>query len=287
MTRQGFNMRSFVSMLTFAGFIIMGITGIILFITPAGRIAYWTNWTFLGLTKTQWGNIHIVSSLVFVASGIVHTWLNWKPLKGYLAGRAHKGFSFSREMAIAGVLSLFLIVGAILEIPPLGSFLKFNASIKDAWIVDEAYDPPFGHAEMLSIKGFAKKMDIDLKGAVKTLQAKGIKIDSIDDALEKIARDNKISPMEIYRILKPLEKVDNDTGGAVYTAGMIEERFAGTGIGQKTLTQVCAQLKFDCSMARKRLKAKGIEIGEGEKIKESAERYDMNPLDFLKIALLE
>jgi hypothetical protein len=287
MTKQGFNMRSFVSMLTLAGFLIMGTTGIILFITPAGRIAYWTNWTFAGLTKTQWGNIHIVSSLVFVAAGIVHTWLNWKPLKGYLSGRAHKGFRLSWEMAIAGLLALFLVFGAALEIPPLNSLLNFNASVKDSWIVEEAYEPPFGHAEMLSLKGFAKKQGIDISGAVETLQSQGIKVVSVDDAMEKIAQDNATSPMELYRIIKHLEKASDDTGEAVYTTEMIEERFAGTGIGQKTLVQVCEQLGLDYSIARKRLGQKGIKIGAGEKIKDSAERYDMNPLDLLKIALVE
>jgi len=287
MTNQGFNKRSFVSILTLAGFIIMGITGIVLFVTPAGRIAYWTNWTFAGLTKTQWGNIHIVSSLVFVVSGIVHTWLNWKPLKGYFTDRTHKKFRLSWEMAIAGVLAVFLVVGAALEIPPLGSFLKFNESVKESWIVEKAYEPPFGHAEMLSLKGFAKKMDIDLSGALDALQSEGIEVPRVDDSLEEIARENKISPMEIYRIIKPLENIGNDTGETVYTAEMIEERFAGTGIGNKTLVEICAQLGLEISTARTRLKEKGIEMGEGEKLKDSAGRHGMNPMDLLKIIAVE
>ena len=287
MSKQGFHTRSLISLLTLAGFIVMGITGIILFITPAGRIAYWTDWTFLGLDKTQWGNIHIVSSLVFLLAGIVHTWLNWKPLKGYLAGRGAQGFRISRETAIAGVLAIFLIVGAALELPPLGSFLQFNTSVKDSWIVNEDYEPPFGHAEMLSLKGFAKKMDLDLDNAVQSLQAEGINIASVDDALEKIARENKTSPMEIYRIIKPRGEGSGKILETVYTVEMIEERFTGTGIGQKTLPQICRQLGIECSTVRTRLAAKGMDIGDSEKIKDSAERYDMNPLDLLKIIAVE
>ncbi len=287
MSKQGFNTRSLISLLTLAGFIIMGTTGIILFITPAGRIAYWTDWTCLGLDKTQWGNIHIVSSLVFLLAGIVHTWLNWKPLKGYLAGRRAQGFRISRETAIAGALAVFLIVGAALELPPLGSFLQFNASVKDSWIVNDDYEPPFGHAEMLSLKGFAKKMDLDLDDSIETLQAAGINIARVDDSLEKIARENKTSPMEIYRIIKPRREVSGDIKERVYTVEMIEERFAGTGVGQKTLPQICQQLGIECSMARTRLAANGIDIDESEKIKDSAERYDMNPLDLLKIIAVE
>ena len=122
---------------------------------------------------------------------------------------------------------------------------------------------------------------------MEALQSQGITVVSVDDAIEKIAQDNATSPMELYRIIKHLEKAGDDTGEAGFTAEMIEERFAGTGIGRKTLAQVCEQLGLDCSIARKRLGQKGMEIGEGEKIKDSAERYDMNPLDILKLIVEE
>ncbi|MBN2297594.1 MAG: DUF4405 domain-containing protein [Deltaproteobacteria bacterium] len=239
MNKKVFNKRAFISVLTFAGFLIMGITGIILFITPAGRIAYWTNWTFAGLTKTQWGNIHIVSSLLFLIAGILHTWMNWKPLMGYIRNKVKRGIRFSWELGITLCILLFIIVGAVLEIPPFGSFLGFNEFVKESWIASESHEPPFGHAEMLSLKGFAKKMDIDPKGAVEALQSKGVRIVSVDDSLEKIAHENKTSPMELYLMIRHLEKPDMAPGSQVYTAEMIEEKFAGSGIGQKTLGQVC------------------------------------------------
>lgn len=295
MKNREFNKRAFVSFLTFAGFFVLGITGIILFISPAGRIAYWTNWTFAGLTKTQWGNIHIVSSLIFLIAGIFHTWLNWKPLTGYIRDRIRGGFRFSRELGIALCIALFIIVGSALEIPPIGSFLGFNESVKESWIVDKSYEPPFGHAEMVSLKGFSKKMGIDLKGAVKALESRGIVIANVEDALDKIARENKMSPMQIYMIIKPLESSGDNTvrtgegtaPGNVYTAEMVEEKFSGSGIGQKTLTEVCSQLGIDCAVVRSRLAGKGIEMKESEKMKDCAHRYKMNPLDLLKIMAVE
>ena len=44
----------------------MLVTSIILFITPQGRVAYWADWRLMGLTKTDWGNIHIVVGFLFL-----------------------------------------------------------------------------------------------------------------------------------------------------------------------------------------------------------------------------
>lgn len=280
--------RAFVSFLTTAGFIIMALTGIVLFVVPEGRIAYWTNWTFLCLTKKDWGSIHIVSSLIFMIAGLFHLYFNWKPLKGYIVDKVKGGINRAWEMVIALCITVFLVAGAILELPPLNHFLKFNEFVKDSWIISEEYEPPFGHAELLSLEGFAKKMDLDLNNVLNDLRSVGIKVVSVEDSLEKIAKENNTSPMELFRIMNP----SGDSGGIIiedisYTAEMLEDKFAGTGIGNKTLTQVCKQLGLDCTDVRKRLAAKGIEIEESEKLKESAERYNMNPLDLLKVAVVE
>ena len=49
--------RGFVSLLTALSFLIMAVSGLILFIVPEGRIANWHDWRFLGLTKNQWGDM--------------------------------------------------------------------------------------------------------------------------------------------------------------------------------------------------------------------------------------
>jgi len=130
-------------------------------------------------------------------------------------------------------------------------------------------------------------MDIDLNSAFKSLRSAGINVVSAEDSLEKIAKENNTSPMKLFRIIKPEGNAGNEIQGSFHTAEMIEERFAGTGIGNKTLEQVCVQLGLDCTAARNRLAEKGMEIQEDEKLKESAERYNMNPLDFLKAAAVE
>jgi len=45
----------------------MTFTGILLFITPPGRVANWTNWQIFGLTKELIANIHSTFMVLFVA----------------------------------------------------------------------------------------------------------------------------------------------------------------------------------------------------------------------------
>jgi hypothetical protein len=40
-------------------FLIVSFSGIILYMTPQGRVANWTNWTLLGLGKHDWSAVHI------------------------------------------------------------------------------------------------------------------------------------------------------------------------------------------------------------------------------------
>ena len=48
-----FSWRAMTSMMTTGGFLIMGVTGLMLFATPEGRLAYWVDWSLGGLTKEE------------------------------------------------------------------------------------------------------------------------------------------------------------------------------------------------------------------------------------------
>ena len=55
--------RSLTAFLVTWSFLVLTITGLVLYIVPQGRIAYWVHWSLLGLEKEQWGwrkigNIH-------------------------------------------------------------------------------------------------------------------------------------------------------------------------------------------------------------------------------------
>lgn len=287
MNKQGFHSRGFISFLTFAGFLIMTLTGVVLYLVPYGRIAYWTDWRMLGLTKTDWGNIHIVSSLFFLIAGGYHLFYNWKAFVNYLMNKVSGGLRLKRELALTSAIGVLIIFGALYQIPPLRYIIDLNEYIKDSWIISKEYEPPFGHAEELSLKVFAKKMNIDLDKALEEFKGKGIAIENIADSLKEIAKLNRTSPMDIYMIIRKFEQREESREERVYTPESIEEKFAGTGVGRKTLPELSVELKFDLFATREKLSALDINMKDTETLRKAADRHTMTPLDILKVILVD
>ena len=287
MNKNKLHKRGLTSFFTLFGFLIMGITGLILYIVPQGRIAYWVNWKFLGLTKTDWGNIHILASLLFIVAGAFHTYFNWKPLMNYFRDRISHGLKLKWELFISLALSVLIVFSALFSIPPLAYLLDFNEYVKDRWIVSENYEPPFGHAEELSLEVFAKKMGIDLEKAQTELQTNGIVFNSPKETLLEISEANQISPMALYMLIKKFEKTLSFEQVKNYTPEMVEVEFAGTNLGNKTLEMICENLNIEIEYAQNRLHQNEIEMSKEEKLKNTAERYALNPIDILKAILIE
>jgi hypothetical protein len=281
------NKRGLVSFLTLFGFLIMSLTGLVLYVMPEGRVAYWILWEFVGLSKTDWGNIHILSSILFIVAGVFHIYFNWKPLMNYLRDKVRKGIRLRRELLISSVLSVWIILGALWPVPPLSYFLDFNNWLKKTWVVEDDYEPPFGHAELMPLNTFCKKMDIDLKAAVQELHAMGIRFESNRDTLEVIARANRISPMNLYLAIKKFEPVPTPEQLGSYTPESIEVQFSGTGIGNRTVRSICTKLGLDPERSAVRMKAAGFSDDLDQTLKSIAQSANTQPIEIMKVLLID
>ncbi|MDI6800672.1 MAG: hypothetical protein QMD01_01250 [Thermodesulfovibrionales bacterium] len=87
-------------------------------------------------------------------------------------------------------------------------------------------------------------------------------------------------------MIKKFERKEIEIG-IVYTPELVDEKFAGTGVGRKTLAQICEENNIDLNLAKKKLSENGISAKKGETTKEIASRYDKLPMDILKIILVE
>jgi len=259
-------MRKITSLTLGISFLIMTYTGIMLFLCPHGRVAYWSGWKLLGLDKTQYGNLHTTSMLVFVFFGILHIYYNWKAILNYLKDKAKKISFTKKEFLIALGLNIVFIVGTLSLIPPFSSFLNFEESIKDAWTL-RLGEPPYGHAELSKLKLFCSKMGIDLKSASIKLKQRGIKF-SENDTLLDIAKTNNTTPDTIYKIIKPSD----------------EHLSLPPNLGKQTLKDLSQMGKINLKDAISKLKSMGIkDISKDMKIKEIADKLDKNPIDIYKI----
>jgi ABC-type Fe3+-siderophore transport system permease subunit len=93
--------RAMTSVLIAASFLILLITGVVLFVSPPGRIANWTNWTILSLRKQEWIGLHVWFSTLFLLVTIFHLVFNWRPLMTYFKDRMTRRLGFRLEWLVA------------------------------------------------------------------------------------------------------------------------------------------------------------------------------------------
>lgn len=287
MRRNQFNVRALTSLLIGAGFLILTISGGVSYVVPHGRIAYWTDWSFLGLTKTNWADIHLIGSVLFLLAGGVHVYLNWKPLAGYFMGRVKGSFRLKKEVGVTALVALLIVLSAIYSIPPLSYIPDLGESAKNSWVSRE-YEPPFGRAELLSFKSFCKKQDIPLQKALTELGVNGILVRDPESILAEAAKSNGTSPFRLYMIIKRLEgKTVAKIEAPVLTPERVEEKFAGSGIGRKTFSEIASSMNLDVATVRTRLASINFEVKLDEPLKQAAERLGLQPIELLKAALID
>ena len=157
-------------------FVLLVLTSVLLYIVPQGRVAYWADWHFWGLSKTQWDNLHINLGFLFLLAGLLHIYYNWNPMVAYMKNRAKELKIFTPSFTVSLVLTLVVGVGTLLNIPPMSTVINFGNSIKDAG-AEKYGEPPYGHAEQSSLKLFAKQTNLALDQAEELLKTAGIKFD--------------------------------------------------------------------------------------------------------------
>jgi len=278
--------RSLIAFVVTWAFGILTVTGLVLYVVPQGRVAFWTHWSLLGLSKEQWGDVHMMFGGLFIIAAIVHLYYNWKPFKKFLAERVKGRLQVKQEFVIAMVFSLIIVVMSVLHIPPVSWVFDLNEALKDSWVTRPELEPPFGHAEEVSLAGISRRMGLDLEKSVAALKHQGYQFNGPQDSLEKIAIVNGTTPMAVYEVIRPYELQPEPVPASGMTVEEVEDRFAGTGLGRKTLTEVCEKIDLAVSKCVERLSIKGYQVGTQEKLKETAERYEINPIDVLTMLLV-
>ena len=255
-------------------FLIMSYTGVILYFVPKGKVAYWADWHLLGLSKTQYGEIHTTSMVIFLVFGILHIYYNWKPIVSYLKDKQKKVSFTKKEFLIAFGLNFLFVVGTLYMIQPFKAFLDLQEGIKDGW-TQEYGEPPYGHAEETKIKIFCKKMGINYDEASKLLTSRNI-IFKADETLLVIGKNNNISPSDIYKLIsktKVVKKVSNKDGASIPSK-----------LGRKTLQDLSDMQQINLDKSISILRAKGLsDIDSQSKIKNIADELSITPTDVYKI----
>ena len=253
-------------------FLIMSVTGIILYIVPKGKVAYWANWQIFGLTKTQYGDIHITSMFLFLVVTIWHIYYNWKPLVNYLRDSTQKVTLFKKELLIAFVLNIIFVVGTLVGVQPFQFALDIKEDIKTYW--EKQYgSPPYGHAEESSLKSFSKRMGIDVKEAMKLLSENSIKVSTQSQTLLQISQENAVSSKVIYDIIKPKRSA-------------ADEKI--TFMGRRTLGELSKMNKINLEKSLLYLENRGYKATPESRMREIANTLDETPYEiFDKLKMVQ
>jgi hypothetical protein len=275
-TRKRFNWRAFFSVLTALSFIGMAFTGVILFVVPPGRIANWTGWTLLGLTKHQWIGLHDWFSIIFVVASVFHVYLNWKLFVSYFKSKVSKAFALRIEWALALVVCGVVFFGTLGDVTPFSSLLVWNENIKHSWDSPQQR-APIPHAELLTLTELAEQVrDVKLESMLTNLKARGIEVESTDVVLGELAEDYNMTPARLYDIALGQAGYGRGHGGPEQG-----ERYgqggAGRGIGQMTLKEYCSQTGFDVNTAVKKLQDAGFKASPDMTIRGIADTVGVHP----------
>jgi len=357
MSRPGFNFRAFVSLLTTFCFVALVVTGLVLYVEPYGRIAYWTDWTLGGLGKKDWDGIHIIIGAIFLVVAVIHAIYNWTALVRYLTGKVRDGVKQWKEPMAAGALVVLAVVGAAAEWPPFSWVLDLSDRAKSAWSTQDAEEPPFGHAEMSTVASLCEKLGMDQQRALANLQQAGIRVDGPHQSVEDVAKGNGIASSEVFDIMErdnggsrgrglgrrfhaavaPEEQLDDRApaadevmrdelehehdhalahsgqgrglgrgrgngqgrglragegvhggrrgGGGVVGAGPSAlrtfERYAGRGLGRRSVASLCSELGLPADEGMAALSEQGIDATPGQSVKSVATKNGIQPAALL------
>lgn len=263
--KSAFRFRPFISVLTTFSFLIIAVTGAVLYITPPGRVANWTNWTFWGLGKHQWGALHICFSAIFLLCCLVHIWLNRKPLFRYFVRDAASAKSFRFEWVAALLLCVLVFWGSLKPFVPFSSLLDWNEQIKFSW-EQPKQQAPVPHAELLTIEELAAKADVEMEMILQNLRSHTIEA-SAADVFGDLAQLHNISPNALYQMAVTPSPTPSAHGN----------HQQGGGFGQQTLEAACLEMQLDVQKAIESLKDKGIQASADQTIRQIADTNGIHP----------
>lgn len=256
---------------------VMVLTSFILYLMPQGRVAYWADWRLLGLSKEQWGALHINIGVLFILSLVLHLYYNWQPVIKYLKNSKRKLQFFTKECFGALILLMTFGVGTYLELPPFSSIIAGSDTLKER-AAQKYGEPPYGHAELSSLHSFSRKMSIDSIIALAALREAGIEVENHSMTLKEIGRENDVSPQHLYEILQENAKKTLQPAGL---AGLPESPVPGT--GNMRLEKFCSQYGLSVDLVLSNLKKMNIEAEQDMTLKEIARMNDSSPQDIYEI----
>lgn len=268
--QQKFSWKSFVSFSLAWSFLIIFISGIVLYIAPPGRVSNWTNWMLFGFTKAGWQAIHTIFSYSFVILSIFHLFsFNWKVFLYYFTTKAAQGINKKKELIFSVGLITVVFLGTHFNVQPFKAVMDFGEWTTESWEIKEE-QAPIPHAEILTIKELSGKyVKMSADSILLLLHQKGLKADSTGQSMQQISELNGITPAKLYTFILPVNHDGIKSEGKPPIQGM----------GRKTISELSKELGKDPGEIIEILKKNGIVATPEDKIRSLAESTGKTPME--------
>ena len=261
--RRSFRWRGLTSFVVTLAFLVLATTGVILYVSPQGRVANWTDWTVLGLDKEQWAAVHTTSALLFVIASAFHIYFNWDVLVSYVVRK--RRLHLKRELAVAAAVVTVVFAGTAAGIPPFSNIADLNDRIKAHW-ESRSVQAPYPHAEDSRLDEFSEQTGTPLDVLVERLSRAGIKVDDpASQTLGDLARAQGLTPNELFA------KISGESKSVTEGHGM--------GLGRLTVEVLCGQNGIPLEKALDILRREGYVVESGTTLKALAEQKGITPAD--------
>ncbi len=261
----------FVSLTAMLSFVLLIISSGVLYFIADRKVTAWTSWGFLGLDKQQWDNIHINIGILSLIMIVWHIYFNWKPIKNYLKEKK-KLKIFTKEFNIALIVVSVFTAGTITMTLPFSFLVNIGNGIKAINSLNNG-NPPFGYAEYATLGDFCLITSIDIHDALDKLKRKNIKVSSSGQILKDIAKNNDISPKDIFSIIKTdTTKFDLPSDIPI-------------GIAHKSLTKLAQEYNMSLDKFITHLSSRDIKISADTSFKKIAKQNDLHPAQLYNILL--
>jgi hypothetical protein len=151
--KNGFKWRGLATFMLVLGILIEIASGVVLYITPLGRFANWTNWTLMGLDKHEWAAIHTVFGYFLLIIIGLHLYFNWRVMMHFFWSKLHNSFNLKREFIVASAIIALVFAGILWNIPPFSSVMDFGRNAKLSWEKSDIVYTGQGTRRAQSIRG--------------------------------------------------------------------------------------------------------------------------------------
>jgi len=260
-------LRKITSLTSLLSLIVTLITSVVLYVVPQGRVAYWADWHLMGLSKEQWGDIHLTVGTLFLVMLFIHVWLNWKPIMAYMKNHAREMVIMTKPMVVSVLITTFVTIGTLFGLPPMQQVIDLGASIKDAAV--ETYgNPPYGHAELSPLKKYCGFLVFDCNEALAALKKDGYGDITLQSKIVDIAASKGVSPQQV------LNDIRAALGGDPFAALPASPP---EGTGRLKFTDLCASFGLPVDEAIAKLATQSIVADKAMSMKEIAQKNGLSP----------